>query len=82
MPVGGLHRGEDLLYETEWDVLVKQVAHRIHKDDTRRLPSQWRIDKVGMKCNVEPIAIVVVAHGFEAMGHALGVAVQAPWTNL
>jgi hypothetical protein len=76
------HGLEDALYIFGRDVLVKQVAHGIHKHHSRFFPRTRKIDQVRMHGNLELVAIPIEPHCMKAMSKAFGITVFAALTDL
>src|SRR5256885_14351004 len=82
MPTRAAHDLEDLLYVSERNVLMKQVAHGVHEDRLRLLPPKWKLKHVWLQREFEAIPIVRLAHRLETFGHAFGIAMLAARANL
>src|SRR5687768_5857202 len=64
------------------NVLVEQVTHGVYEHSARLLPAPRQIQEVSVQRDGEAVPIAVAAHGFQALSHALGVAVLASLADL
>ena len=64
------------------DVLVEQVAHRVHEDHPRPAPAQRLLEPLGPQPQVEALLVGVARHAAPALGERLGVAVRAAGRDL
>ena len=77
VPSGPVHSVKDLMNEIQGHLFVKEVAHGVDEHHLRLLPSERQSKHAGMEGDLEPAAIIRLAHSLETEGHALGVAVLA-----
>src|SRR5713226_6750551 len=82
MPVGCLHCREYTLDELVRDLLVKQIAHRVHEDDSRLTQLQRQTQPAGPEHQVESVFVRMSRHAPEAFNEVVGIAVVAPWRYL
>ena len=66
----------------ERHVPVVEVAHRVDEDGLGPLPAEREVEGIFVQGDVKAVAVVGVAHGLEAAGHALGVAMFAAGADL
>ena len=64
VPVRPAHRAEDQLDVLKRHLVVKQVAHGIHEDALRLLPSQWQIQRIRVGGESEAVFVLALAHRF------------------
>jgi len=64
------------------DLFVKQIAHRIHKDQSRLTPGLGQIDDIFVERNFEAVMISSIAHRLEAQSQTLGIAILATSADL
>ena len=76
-----IHHREATLYEFARNIFMKQIAHRIHKNDSRRLPVKGPLDEVILQSHFEAICVPRLPHCFEAFRHSFGIAILTAWTN-
>jgi DNA invertase Pin-like site-specific DNA recombinase len=82
MPIRVLHGIEDTVDERAANILVKEVAHRIHEDHARLLPKQRLTEPCRPKFQVETLLVRMIRYTSPAFCKTLGVAVIAPETDL
>jgi hypothetical protein len=66
----------------KWDIVVKEVAHRIYKHDSRLSPAARNVEQIGVQRHLKAVPVAITPHGREALCHALSVAVFATLTDL
>jgi len=77
MPRGLLHHREDAVDERQGHLGVKEVAHGVDEDGLGLLPRQGEGEHLGLQGEGEAVDVVGLPHRLEALGHPLGIAVQA-----
>ena len=77
VPTSLVHHLEDLHDEVIGHLLVKEVAHGIHKDHTRLTPRHRYEQRPRVDCDLEAVPVLRLAHGLEPSGHSFSVAVLA-----
>src|SRR5690349_11180281 len=82
MLAGLPHRLKTPLNERGWNVLVKQVTHRIHKNHSRLTPLQRKVHHVILKSDFKPVSVTRLAHGLKSHRHSLGIAELATGAHL
>jgi len=76
------HRREDSLDERKWNVIVKEVAHRIHEHDPRLAPAARNVQQIRMQRHLKAVTVAIAAHGLQALRHPFGVTVSATFADL
>ena len=74
---GAGHDVEDFLDEIEGDVFMEEVAHGVDEDGAGFFPAEGDIKGVVVEGGAKAVTVVGLAHGVEASGESLGVAVLA-----
>lgn len=82
MPRRFRHDFKHPLDKSERHVLMKQVTHGIDENRPRFFPCKGLFKRMFMKSQLESVSIIILAHGFQAFGHAFGVAEFAAGTDL
>jgi hypothetical protein len=82
MPVRLLHRIEHLVDELTVDVLVEQVAHRVHEDHPRLLPERGLFQSRRPERQVESLLVGMSWNAPPTLSEAFGVAVVTARTDL
>ena len=82
MPLGAAHHVEDVLHKLVGDVLVEQVAHRVHEDHPRPLPTQRLVEPFRPEPKVESLLVGVTRDTAPSLGECFGVAVGAARRDL
>jgi len=82
VPVRLVHDAEHTPNVLHWDLVVEKVAHAVHEDPLRGLPRDRVLQHVGLECQFEPVAVVLVSHGLQAVRESLRVAMLTAWANL
>ena len=82
MPVSFSHRGKDLVDERHRNIFMKEITHGIHKNNPWFLPAEWSIQQARMQSYFKTIDVATITHCFEAVGHALGIAVETSRASL
>src|SRR3990172_11254452 len=82
MPVRFLHRVEDARDEPRWNVLVEEVAHRVHEYAAGPLPQTRLLQAFRPEPQVEPELEGVSLNTTKAFRKPLGVAVVATAADL
>ena len=75
VPMRLLHNAKDRGDKVVRHILVKQVAHRVHKYGLWRPPTQWLLQHMSVTCHQKPVAVVRLPHSPETLGHSLSVAI-------
>lgn len=73
---------EYLIEKAERDIVVEQVAHRVHEVHRRFVPLERLIQALGENAEGEPVFVPFCTHGLQPPRHGLGVAVFAAGRNL
>ena len=82
MPVSLLHGIEYLVDECAVDVLMEEVAHRVHEDHARLFPKYGLLQSRRPECQVKTLLVGVSDNPAPALCEALGVAVVTTRTYL
>ena len=77
-----LHDCKTLGDELCRNVLMEEVAHRVHKNHPRTLPVKRQFHHVRLQRNLEAVAIAFLSHGAKAFGHSLRVTMGTPRADL
>ena len=81
MPIRFSHYSKHLLQIVQRNPFMKQVAHRIYKNNPGLAPIQRLINNIRLKRGLERISITRLAHRLEALRHPFCIAVLAAWAD-
>jgi hypothetical protein len=82
VPISTPHNVADALDVVEWNVLVKEVAHRVNKNFSWPSPVQWLIEFFWNQSKIEALLERVAWHPPEAFCEELRVAESAARAHL
>lgn len=82
MPGRGFHRIEHAPNEFAWNLLVKQIAHRIHENHARGTPAERLLQTLGSKCEVKAGFERMSGRPAKTLGKTFSVAMIATGTDL
>jgi hypothetical protein len=77
-----VHDRENLLDEFEWHILVKEIAHRIDKNEARRFPPKRNRQGLRLQRKPETVDVLRLTHCLEPERHPFGVAELAAGADL
>lgn len=65
-----------------WNILVKQVTHRIDEDNLLLRPGEWLRQLVRHQSQVEALLVRMSRHTTKSFSERLGIAMGAPGADL
>src|SRR5690606_39891241 len=82
MPVGFLHHVKNAINERAIDILVEEIAHRIHEDHAWLLPDKRLLEPRRPEPQTETLLVWMAGNTAPSLGEALGITIVTPAADL